>query len=79
VAIEAFSLDTPRKYSADERLLLDDRKRSFSPDTLEEASDVETEDDLDSLRKKFVGEIDLPECEPFPGFTFVPLNRISSR
>lgn len=71
MAIEAFSLDTPRKYSPDERPRLDGRKRSFSPDALaEEGSEAETEDDLNSLRKKFVGEIDLPECEEsFPGFT----------
>ncbi|KAL4074118.1 ribonucleotide reductase [Scleroderma yunnanense] len=64
VAIEAFSLDSPRKYRPNEKPVLDEKKRSVSPDThSEEASDVETEDDLEALRKKFVGEVDLPECE----------------
>lgn len=54
-ALEAFSLRTPTKH------IIDDKKRSESPDTL--ADNVSDEDDLDTLRQKFVGEIDLPECE----------------
>jgi len=38
--------------------IIDDRKRSVSPDSL--LSDEV--DNLDELRKKFVGEVDLPEC-----------------
>jgi ribonucleoside-diphosphate reductase subunit M2 len=37
--------------------LIDDRKRSVSPDS------QDAEDDLEELRKKFVGEIDLPESQ----------------
>jgi ribonucleoside-diphosphate reductase subunit M2 len=40
--------------------LIDDRKRSVSPDS-EIADGLELEDNLDELRKKFVGEVDLPE------------------
>ncbi|KAI6047287.1 ribonucleotide reductase small subunit [Pisolithus marmoratus] len=54
-ALEAFSLRTPTKQ------VIDDSKRSESPDTLvDNASD---EDNLETLRQKFVGEVDLPECE----------------
>lgn len=38
--------------------LIDDRKRSVSPDS---GLELEDEDNLDELRKKFVGEVDLPE------------------
>ncbi|KAG6334246.1 hypothetical protein ID866_4837 [Astraeus odoratus] len=63
-AIEAFSLDSPSKPLRSTTPVLDDKKRSVSPDTLEEeASEAELEDDLDALRNRFVGEIDLPECE----------------
>jgi ribonucleoside-diphosphate reductase subunit M2 len=37
--------------------LIDDRKRSVSPDS------PNAEDELEELRKKFVGEIDLPESQ----------------
>jgi hypothetical protein len=40
--------------------LVDDESRSVTPDTVV-ASEPAEEDDLEELRKKFVGEIDLPE------------------
>lgn len=42
--------------------MIDDRKRSVSPNTPGEESDSE-EDELHVLRTKFVGEVDLPECK----------------
>ncbi|KAI6106232.1 ribonucleotide reductase small subunit [Pisolithus croceorrhizus] len=54
-ALEAFSLRTPTKQ------VIDDKKRSESPDTL--VDNVSDEDDLDTLRQKFVGEVDLPQHE----------------
>ncbi|KAH7916210.1 ferritin-like superfamily, partial [Hygrophoropsis aurantiaca] len=67
-AIAAFSLTTPTKVSkkAQSPVLVDDKRRSVSPDSLEDEqseSDEEPEDDLEVLRKKFVGEVDLPESE----------------
>lgn len=59
-ALANISLDSPTKPSNDEDtlpVLIDDRKRSVSPDS------QNAEDELEELRKKFVGEIDLPECE----------------
>jgi ribonucleoside-diphosphate reductase subunit M2 len=59
-ALANFSLDSPTKPSDDEDtlpVLIDDRKRSVSPDS------QNAEDELEELRKKFVGEIDLPESE----------------
>ncbi|KAL4075954.1 ribonucleotide reductase [Scleroderma yunnanense] len=58
--IAAFSLNTPVKL-ADKHSIIDDKRRSVSPDTLADGSS--DQDDLDTLRSKFVGEIDLPECE----------------
>lgn len=40
--------------------LVDDKRRSDSPHSLIEC-EVVLEEDLEDLRKKFVGEIDLPE------------------
>ncbi|KAG6335530.1 hypothetical protein ID866_3560 [Astraeus odoratus] len=59
-SIAAFSLDSPKKPS-EKHALIDDKKRSVSPDTLADGSS--DEEDLDVLRRKFVGEVDLPECE----------------
>lgn len=59
-ALANISLDSPTKPSHDEDtlpVLIDDRKRSVSPDS------QNAEDELEELRKKFVGEIDLPESE----------------
>jgi ribonucleoside-diphosphate reductase subunit M2 len=39
--------------------LIDDDRRSVSPDTID--ADSEEAADLKELRKKFVGELDLPE------------------
>ncbi|KAH7887842.1 ribonucleotide reductase small subunit [Phlebopus sp. FC_14] len=63
-AFAAFSLDSPTKSSVKKAvILIDDKKRSVSPNSDEHPSDVEAEDDLTALRKKFVGEVDLLECE----------------
>lgn len=59
-ALANISLDSPTKPSHDEDtlpVLIDDSKRSVSPDS------QNAEDELEELRKKFVGEIDLPESE----------------
>ncbi|KAG2336496.1 hypothetical protein BDR05DRAFT_1013939 [Suillus weaverae] len=59
-ALANISLDSPTKPSDDEDtlpVLIDDRKRSVLLDS------QDTEDKFEELRKKFVGEIDLPECE----------------
>ncbi|KAG1768508.1 hypothetical protein EDD22DRAFT_1001323 [Suillus occidentalis] len=59
-ALANISLDLPTKPSDDEDtlpVLTDYRKRSVSPDS------QDAEDKLEELRKKFVGEIDLPESE----------------
>lgn len=66
-ALEAFSLVSPSKPShkdMDALPVIDDRKRSVSPDSEKaEGAEVEEEEDLDELRKKFVGEVDLPESQ----------------
>ncbi|KAI9574564.1 ribonucleotide reductase small subunit [Boletus coccyginus] len=61
-AIAAFSLDSPSKPPSPKEPLLDDKKRSISPDSLVDDPDSE-EDEFEVLRAKFVGEVDLPECE----------------
>ncbi|KAG7097079.1 Ribonucleotide-diphosphate reductase (RNR), small subunit [Marasmius oreades] len=65
-ALQAFSLETPTKKSTKKDVpLIDDKRRSTSPLTGED-SDVEEEvevDDLDELRKRFVGDVELPESE----------------
>jgi ribonucleoside-diphosphate reductase subunit M2 len=46
------------------KTLIDDEPRSVSPDTVnKESPEPEQEGDLEQLRKKFVGEIELPESE----------------
>ncbi|KAG1748939.1 ribonucleotide reductase small subunit [Suillus paluster] len=64
-ALAAFSLDSPAKPSKNDTLpLIDDCKRSVLPDSEQaEGLEPEDEDDLEELRKKFVGEVDLPESE----------------
>ncbi|KAI6024321.1 ribonucleotide reductase small subunit [Pisolithus marmoratus] len=54
-ALEAFSLRTPTKQG------IDDSKQVRVPDM--PVDNVSDEDDLGSLRQKFTGEVDLPECE----------------
>jgi len=58
--------------------IIDDRKRSVSPDTLGDASSDRDEDDLDALRRKFVGEIDLPECQYPASYLFAIMLRCLS-
>lgn len=41
--------------------IIDDKRRSVSPDTVGDGEDDDDEEDVEDLRKKFVGEIDLPE------------------
>ncbi len=48
-----FTLESPTKKLVAKKI--DDERRSTSPDT------VADESDLEELRKKFVGEVDLPE------------------
>ncbi|KAK2459864.1 hypothetical protein APHAL10511_008117 [Amanita phalloides] len=55
VALENFSMDSPRK-----QLLIDDECLPESPKSISEG---EQSDRLNKLRKKFVGEVDLPESE----------------
>lgn len=74
-AIAAFSLDSPSKPPAPKRCLVDDKKRSVSPDTLVEESDSE-EDEFHVLRTKFVGEVDLPECESSSRAIYVLFNSL---
>ncbi|KAJ7286181.1 ribonucleotide reductase small subunit [Mycena rebaudengoi] len=56
--LSAFTLDSPAKKSSKpmpKLELVDDKRRSTSP--------VSDEDDIEELRKKFVGDITLPESE----------------
>ncbi|KAH7920793.1 ribonucleotide reductase small subunit [Leucogyrophana mollusca] len=67
-AIAAFSITTPTKASkkSTSPALIDDKRRSVSPDSLDDEESQESEepeDELEALRKKFVGEVDLPESE----------------
>ncbi|KAG2146719.1 ribonucleotide reductase small subunit [Suillus clintonianus] len=65
-ALASITLNSPTKPLDKDTLpvFIDDRKRSVSPDSENaEALENEDEDELEELRKKFVGEIDLPECE----------------
>lgn len=44
--------------------IIDDKRRSVSPDTVGDDDDSdceEGEEDFEELRKKFVGEVNLPE------------------
>ncbi|KAF7983881.1 hypothetical protein HWV62_18228 [Athelia sp. TMB] len=66
-ALEAFSFATPTKAGKMAPIhLIDDEKLPVSPDTLpatSEHADEEEVDDLEELRKKFVGDVNLPESE----------------
>ncbi|KAF8842251.1 ribonucleotide reductase small subunit [Paxillus ammoniavirescens] len=64
-AIAALSFASPTKLHKKSDVVIDDRKRSVSPDTLVDEDEIEDEDedDIQILRKKFVGEVDLPESE----------------
>jgi ribonucleoside-diphosphate reductase subunit M2 len=57
--------------------LVDDKHLPNSPNTIgadsehdEKEEIVEEADDLEELRKKFVGEIDLPESTSLPSFAY---------
>jgi ribonucleoside-diphosphate reductase subunit M2 len=53
-----FSLESPTKPSAKPAApLIDDERQPESPDTLADPEETS----LDELRKKFVGEVDLPQ------------------
>lgn len=58
VAVKAFSLSSPAKST--ENSSVDNKDALPSVEIPDEKS---VEEDLDVLRKKFVGEIDLPECK----------------
>ncbi|KAF4602189.1 Ribonucleotide-diphosphate reductase (RNR), small subunit [Pleurotus pulmonarius] len=67
-ALAAFSLESPTKPSAKKAtLLVDDKKRSTSPDSVGDEEDELDEtflgESLEELRKKFVGDVELPESE----------------
>ncbi|KIJ20157.1 hypothetical protein PAXINDRAFT_67250 [Paxillus involutus ATCC 200175] len=62
-AIAALSFASPTKLHKKPNVVIDDRKRSVSPDTLVDEDEIEEEDDIQILRKKFVGEVDLPQSE----------------
>ena len=56
-ALAAFTLKSPSKPSKKEVVvLIDDEKCSQSPESVTDATDV-----LPDFRRKFVGEVDLPE------------------
>ena len=54
-ALQAISLESPVKPTKKPTPIIDDARRSSSPD-----SEVEKIEELD-LRKRFVGDVDLPE------------------
>jgi ribonucleoside-diphosphate reductase subunit M2 len=65
-ALEKFSLDSPTKAKISKPQFADDRERSTSPNTEEgdvEKLSPENADELEILRTKFVGEVNLPESE----------------
>ncbi len=55
-ALESFSLDSPLKKAVK---IIDDERLPESPKSITEGE--EAYDRLSELRKKFVGEVDLPE------------------
>ncbi|KAG5648693.1 Ribonucleotide-diphosphate reductase (RNR), small subunit [Asterophora parasitica] len=57
-SLAAFSLNTPAAKD-----IIDDARLSNSPKSVVSDDDATLEDDLVELRKKFVGDIDLPESE----------------
>jgi ribonucleoside-diphosphate reductase subunit M2 len=57
-ALAAFSFDSPIKP-----LVVDDAQSPQSSDTLHEDDEATEEDEMDELRQKFVGDVDLPESE----------------
>ena len=59
-ALESFSLDSPIKKTVK---IIDDERLPESPKSITEGE--ETYDRLSDLRKKFVGEVDLPESTSY--------------
>ncbi|ETW84396.1 hypothetical protein HETIRDRAFT_458167 [Heterobasidion irregulare TC 32-1] len=57
-ALQAFSLESPVKSSLVQKPVLDDARRSHSPDSVEDSAETE---DVEEFRKRFIGEVDLPE------------------
>lgn len=67
-SLAAFTLDTPAKRLTDPFAItvIDDTRLSKSPKSLlEDEGASNFEEDIEVLRKKFVGEIDLPESAWF--------------
>ncbi|KAE9410349.1 ribonucleotide reductase small subunit [Gymnopus androsaceus JB14] len=70
-ALASFTLESPTKKSTKKAVIIDDKRRSVSPASLEDEEVEEEEEDsetkaaeeLSALRKRFVGEVDLPENE----------------
>ncbi|KAK7049620.1 Ribonucleotide-diphosphate reductase (RNR), small subunit [Paramarasmius palmivorus] len=64
-ALQAFNLESPTKKSTKKAVtLIDDKRRSNSPvSLLDEEEQEQEEEDLEELRKRFVGDIELPESE----------------
>ncbi|KAL0582033.1 Ribonucleotide-diphosphate reductase (RNR), small subunit [Marasmius crinis-equi] len=65
-ALQAFSLESPTKKSAKKAVsLIDDKRRNKSPLSGENSDEEEEEEEesLDELRKRFVGDVELPESE----------------
>ncbi|EEB94399.1 hypothetical protein MPER_06792, partial [Moniliophthora perniciosa FA553] len=67
-ALQAFSLESPTKKTTQKvASIIDDKRRSISPASLLDDETEEQEEkgaeDLEELRKQFVGDIELPESE----------------
>jgi hypothetical protein len=55
--------------------LIDDEERADSPDTVEASQ----EDGLEEMRKKFVGEVDLPESMFVVSLSIIPLTALQAK
>ncbi|TCD67677.1 Ribonucleotide-diphosphate reductase (RNR), small subunit [Steccherinum ochraceum] len=64
-AIESMSLESPTKRAKLEVVVIDDSKRSKSPASITDSTDEDVftvkEPTIDELRKRFVGDVSLPE------------------
>ncbi|KAI0321829.1 ribonucleotide reductase small subunit [Amylostereum chailletii] len=58
-ALQAFSLESPLKKKS--MPVIDDARRSYSPDSDEVEAEAEEPFDMEAARKRFVGDITLPE------------------
>ncbi|KAI0036046.1 ribonucleotide reductase small subunit [Vararia minispora EC-137] len=61
-ALETFTLDSPAKKLVGKDII-DDSRRSYSPNSDEDSQAAEKPFDMEAARKRFVGDIDLPESE----------------